>query len=92
MSALPPKADIWQRGRHVRFGPKADIHTARGPAVWDRKFPMASINSKTRVIFIAICRERSHIHVSVSRKAEPTASLSGRPLTLCHGGNIHVHG
>jgi hypothetical protein len=25
MSALPPKADIRQRTRHVRFVPKADI-------------------------------------------------------------------
>jgi hypothetical protein len=25
MSALPPKADIVQRDRHVRFVPKADI-------------------------------------------------------------------
>jgi hypothetical protein len=25
MSALPPKADIRQRNRHVRFVPKADI-------------------------------------------------------------------
>jgi hypothetical protein len=25
MSALPPKADIAERGRHVRFVPKADI-------------------------------------------------------------------
>jgi hypothetical protein len=28
MSALPPKADIDKRGRHVRFVPKADICTA----------------------------------------------------------------
>ena len=25
MSALPPKADIAERDRHVRFAPKADI-------------------------------------------------------------------
>jgi len=25
MSALPPKADIAERGRHARFVPKADI-------------------------------------------------------------------
>jgi hypothetical protein len=28
MSALPPKADIVQRDRDVRFVPKADIYTA----------------------------------------------------------------
>ena len=27
MSALPPKADIAKRDRHVRFVPKADIHS-----------------------------------------------------------------
>jgi hypothetical protein len=26
MSALPPKADIVERDRHVRFVPKADMH------------------------------------------------------------------
>jgi hypothetical protein len=29
MSALPPKADIAERDRHVRFVPKADIGTAK---------------------------------------------------------------
>jgi hypothetical protein len=29
MSALPPKADIAERHRHVRFVPKADIHALR---------------------------------------------------------------
>jgi hypothetical protein len=28
MSALPPKADMDQDGRDVRFGPKADIYNA----------------------------------------------------------------
>jgi hypothetical protein len=28
MSALPPKADMVQRDRHVRFVPKADIGTS----------------------------------------------------------------
>ena len=28
MSALPPKADIIERNRHVRFVPKADSYTA----------------------------------------------------------------
>jgi hypothetical protein len=28
MSALPPKADIAERRRHVRFVPKADIGSA----------------------------------------------------------------
>jgi hypothetical protein len=32
MSALPPKADIAQRERHVRFGPKADIGRSPHPA------------------------------------------------------------
>ena len=32
MSALPPKADIAERDRHVRFVPKADIRSARQPA------------------------------------------------------------
>ena len=27
MSALPPKADMDQHGRDVRFAPKADIHS-----------------------------------------------------------------
>jgi hypothetical protein len=29
MSALPPKADIVEHDRHVRFVPKADIATDR---------------------------------------------------------------
>jgi hypothetical protein len=29
MSALPPKADIAERGRHVRFVPKADMSGKR---------------------------------------------------------------
>ena len=29
MSALPPKADVDQHGRNVRFVPKADIHQKR---------------------------------------------------------------
>jgi hypothetical protein len=29
MSALPPKADIAERHRHVRFVPKADIRELR---------------------------------------------------------------
>ena len=31
MSALPPKADIAEYRRHVRFVPKADIDGLRGP-------------------------------------------------------------
>ena len=31
MSALPPKADIDECDRHVRFVPKADIDGLRGP-------------------------------------------------------------
>ena len=31
MSALPPKADISEYRRHVRFVPKADIDGLRGP-------------------------------------------------------------
>ena len=30
MSALPPKADIAERDRHVRFVPKADIQSISG--------------------------------------------------------------
>ena len=30
MSALPPKADIHRRGRHVRFVPKADMGFLKG--------------------------------------------------------------
>ena len=34
MSGLPPKADIGAVGRHVRFGPQADIvQLARRPAL-----------------------------------------------------------
>jgi hypothetical protein len=29
MSALPPEADILQRGSHVRYVPKADIQRVR---------------------------------------------------------------
>jgi hypothetical protein len=35
MSALPPKADIDQYGRDVRFVPKADILTATADALFD---------------------------------------------------------
>ena len=35
MSALPPKADIPQRDRHVRFVPKADICGAANNALFD---------------------------------------------------------
>jgi hypothetical protein len=31
MSALPPKADIAEFNRHVRFGSKADIGLIRSP-------------------------------------------------------------
>jgi hypothetical protein len=40
MSTIPPKADIRQRERHVRFGPKADIRRAGHPLRL-RKFPLA---------------------------------------------------
>jgi len=30
VSALPPKADIAERDRHVRFVPKADMHRCPG--------------------------------------------------------------
>jgi len=33
MSALPPKADIVQHDRDVRFVPKADIQAARVPLI-----------------------------------------------------------
>jgi len=35
MSALPPKADIRCRDRHVRFVPKADISSAAKKALFD---------------------------------------------------------
>ena len=35
MSALPPKADIPQRDRHVRFVPKADTCTATKSVLFD---------------------------------------------------------
>jgi hypothetical protein len=35
MSALPPKADIAERGWHVRFVPKADSCAAAKPALFD---------------------------------------------------------
>jgi hypothetical protein len=34
MSALPPKADIDQRGGNVRYVPKADIQAAIGYYCW----------------------------------------------------------
>jgi hypothetical protein len=34
MSALPPKADMDQHGRNVRFAPKADIQAAFGYYCW----------------------------------------------------------
>jgi len=35
MSALPPKADMDRRGRHVRFVPKADICSAAKAGLFD---------------------------------------------------------
>ena len=34
MSALPPKADIAEHRRHVRFVPKADIQAVIGYYCW----------------------------------------------------------
>ena len=42
MSALPPKADIAEGNRHVRFVPKADIHNVDELA--------GLVRAKTRVI------------------------------------------
>jgi hypothetical protein len=44
MSALPPKADIHRRERHVRFVPKADIGTEPRHV---RFVPIAAHNVKT---------------------------------------------
>jgi len=43
MSALPPKADITERGRHVRFVPKADICAAA-----NSRYSIASSASRLR--------------------------------------------
>jgi hypothetical protein len=44
MSALPPKADIVERNRHVRFVPKADIGVAekllQSPRMCDVCYPL----------------------------------------------------
>jgi hypothetical protein len=45
MSALPPKADIAERGRHVRFVPKADI----GRCGWVRISTAYSVARTRRV-------------------------------------------
>ena len=39
MSALPPKADIVERDRHVRFVPKADIDSLFDHLVGNREQP-----------------------------------------------------
>jgi len=41
MSALPPKADMVQRGRDVRFVPKADIETNLIVMIFEQSVPPA---------------------------------------------------
>src|SRR6516165_8512072 len=67
MSALPPKADIRCRDRHVRFVPKADIH---GPIrshldTWKRK---SAVNFAKYDVERAEYRRDISEHVSASQE------------------------
>jgi hypothetical protein len=57
MSALPPKADIVERDRHVRFVPKADILRCSKKSLFDHLFgersqPRWDVQAERSVIFL----------------------------------------
>jgi hypothetical protein len=55
MSALPPKADIAERRRHVRFVPKADIQTALSVVVG----PVGFIAARRPILTEQLCSRKS---------------------------------
>jgi hypothetical protein len=67
MSALPPKADIAERDRHVRFVPKADIPRCR-----KRRY---SITSSARLTaMLAVGNSGSLPMLAAIRRASPRVS------------------
>src|SRR6266446_968633 len=55
LSALPPRADIAQRSRHVRFVPKAEVYpqqsvqpATRHPSTWAQQAPRRLGTTRTR--------------------------------------------
>jgi hypothetical protein len=73
MSALPPKADIAERGRHVRFGSEADI--ASGPH--DVRFAPNSGHSSWRAA-CPLCAKSGLMHCNKKPQYSITSSARTR--------------